>query len=300
MDIPLTSIRSQSSLIPIDVSAFSTCRLIQGTIDHYFKKDRVIGEGGFGEVYTAFVLPTGKTLHTEMPNYVAIKSIQIREDTDFETLRNEIDVLKMVTQNHLVYGVKYYGCLVKGDRIYIVMEYINGHNLDTILFKEPVLPGMPFLSKEKLNYIARQILAAIKELHSLNIAHRDIKIENIILLPDGRIKLLDYGLSCALTYNKNAIGCVNDVGTLGYQDEKLIPGDLESMKSADMWAFGQILVILFLNRYWGTYNPIRQHYMNVPDEALAGLPVKLKRFIKNLTNTKTEQKDRFKIEQINL
>ena len=46
--------------------------------------------------------------------------------------------------------------------------------------------------------------------------------------------------------------------------------------SADLWAFGQIFVILFLNRYWGTYNPIWQHYMNVPDASLAGLP--------NLTN----------------
>ena len=181
MDIPLTSIRSQSSLIPIDVSAFATCRLIQGNVDHYFKQDRVIGKGGFGEVYTAFVLPAGKDLHADMPNYVAIKSIQIQEDTDFETLRNEIEVLKIVTEKHLVYGVKYYGCLVKGERIYIVMEYINGHNLDVILFKEPVLLGMPFLSQEKLNYIARQILAAIKELHSLDIAHRDIKIENVIL-----------------------------------------------------------------------------------------------------------------------
>jgi serine/threonine protein kinase len=160
---------------------------------------------------------------------------------------------------------------------------------------------MPFLSREKLYHLARQILAAIAELHSLNIAHRDIKIENIILTPDGGVRLIDYGLSCAMGLNKNAIGCINPgVGTQGYQDIKVIPGDLESMKSADLWAFGQILVILFLNRYWGTYHPIYQVYMTIPPRALSELPAKLQLLIKNLTDKNIAQKDRLTLKEIAL
>lgn len=90
---------------------------------------------------------------------------------------------------------------------YIVMEYVRGDNLKDLIKKEA-----PFTVARALN-IARQICEALHHAHQNNIVHRDIKPHNILIAPEGRVKVTDFGIARAvsastLTHNGSVLGSV--------------------------------------------------------------------------------------------
>ena len=124
---------------------------------------------------------------------------------------------------------------------YIIEEYIPGNDLNFI-------NNQYNFTEEEILYILEQLAKTIEYLHSRNIVHRDIKLENIIITPDNKIKLIDFGLSCVSSL------CVdNFVGTAHYLSPELLrynamkesldfhPDEdilLEMYKTTDIWALG--------------------------------------------------------------
>jgi serine/threonine protein kinase len=267
-----------------------TCKKITD-IEMYFKKIELKGKGGFGEVFSAAVTPAALELHPAMPDIVAIKSINVKPDTDFEMLQNELAILKNLTVEH---SIKYYGCFINATDIYVVMDLVQGIDVSDLLFpykgeKEYVMVHPPL---EMKLFLAKEILAAIAELHALDIVHRDIKIQNVMFTKDNRVKLIDYGFACKLSLDPEAWGCVSTCGTDGYRDFKIDPGNLTSMKLADWWAYGQILVILFTGNYWGTYDEAKDTYRKLTPAEAALFPASLQEVMKDLTNPRLAQKNR--------
>jgi serum/glucocorticoid-regulated kinase 2 len=74
-------------------------------------------------------------------------------------------------------------------RLYFVMPFINGGELFQILKKKKRL------DEETIKFYSAQLVMAIGHLHSKDIIHRDLKLENILVAEDGYIKIIDYGLA---------------------------------------------------------------------------------------------------------
>src|SRR5712691_4732569 len=185
-----------------------------------------IGAGGMGEVYRAH--------DTRLRRDVAIKVSAERFSERFEKEARAIASLNHpnVCTLHDV-----------GPN-YLVMELVEGQTLAERI-KQGAIPLDEALA------IAKQIVAALEAAHEKGITHRDLKPGNIILKPDGTVKVLDFGLakmggtptaqsehSPTVTIGATQAGVI--LGTAGYMAPEQARGEAVDRR-ADIWAFGAVL-----------------------------------------------------------
>ena len=195
----------------------------------YYEIDYLIGGGGMSSVYRGRDLRFNKV--------VAIKAIlQELEDNDFVLDSLQIEANHYLSLKHPSI-VKLHDFIIDEDNhVFVVMEYIDGTPLDKIL-EQPE----PLFDKEILN-IFYQVLDAIAYIHQEQKIHLDIKPNNIMVLPDGKIKILDMGISRTIgEANISKVGTPNfmapeqiNQGKLGYH--------------TDIWALGITLFNMVTNK----------------------------------------------------
>ena len=119
-------------------------------------------------------------------------------------------------------------------RCYLVIDFVEGDNLETILQKNPEL-----FTEEKAVQIAIQLCGILDYMHSCKppIVFRDLKPENIILTAGGQVKLIDFGI--ARTYDKKKKNDTFQVGTVGYAAPEQYSGSTDPR--SDIYAFGALL-----------------------------------------------------------
>ncbi len=149
-----------------------------------YRLDQPIGRGGMGEVWSA--------TDTRLRRKVAVKLISDREKPD-EQLRKRFERESRLTAQLDHPGVPVvYDSGVEDDRLYLVMQLIDGVNLDLLGDDgEPVPLGWAAA-------IGAQVAAVLHHAHQRVVIHRDLKPSNLMLTPDGSIKVLDFGLAKAL------------------------------------------------------------------------------------------------------
>ena len=160
----------------------------------------LVGVGGMANVYKATDVADGKQ--------VAVKILreEFYENEEFlRRFKNESKAIAMLSHPNIikVYDV----CFTRSIRC-IVMEYVDG-----ITLKEYMEEQKPLGWKETLHFVL-QILNALAHAHSRGIVHRDIKPQNVMLLPDASIKITDFGIarfarSESRTITDRAIGSVH-------------------------------------------------------------------------------------------
>lgn len=162
-----------------------------------------IGQGGMSTVYLA--------MDTHLNKQWAIKEIKKgkkqNKKTFLKSLQMEANILKMVDHPvlpRIVDIIDSYGT------IYVVMDYIEGKTLGEILKEQGAQP------QDKVIEWAKQLCNALDYLHSLNppIIYRDMKPSNIMLRPDGMVKLIDFGT--AKEFDERSIADTTALGTRGY------------------------------------------------------------------------------------
>jgi Tol biopolymer transport system component len=201
-----------------------------------YRVDEKIGEGGMGVVYRGHDIKLGRD--------VAIKVLSPSFAQDAERLaRFEREARTLAALNHpniaTVYSV---------EQGALVMELVGGPTLAERLKSGPI-------PKEEAIEIARQIAAGLEAAHEKGITHRDLKPANIKLTPEGRVKLLDFGLAKAiegrgeptgsnpdnsptLTAAMSGVGVI--LGTAGYMSPEQTRGETVDERT-DIWAFGVVL-----------------------------------------------------------
>src|SRR5690349_5881096 len=128
--------------------------------------------------------------------------------------------------------VAIYDLSVHGENPYLAMEFIEGSNLGQVLARTgPFDPGAAVA-------VMSQVLDALSCAHGYGIVHRDVKPANILLLPDGRVKMTDFGISRIDTSGLTQAGSV--VGTPSYMSPEQCRGDPADARS-DLFSTGVVL-----------------------------------------------------------
>ena len=197
--------------------------------DDYYETGEIIGEGAFGQVVK------GWHKVTRTPAAVKIINKQPMGRADEGRVRREIDILRLAKQENLL---ELYDVFETNERVYIVTELVQGGTLfdwlQSVGFK---------VAEDTAKDIIRDVAAGLHFLHKLGVVHRDVKLENILLVHDGkktRAKLIDYGLA---TFLGPGDWSQEPVGTLKYVSPEVI-SRLRYREKVDNWSLGVILYIM--------------------------------------------------------
>ena len=158
--------------------------LIGQLIDDRYKVLSVVGIGGMSVVF--------KAEDTKDGSIVAIKVLNELSDADSHAVKrfiNESRAISMLSHENIV---KVFDMSLEGDLKYIVMELADGITLKEYMAEK----GNKLSFEETLNF-TEQILLALEHAHEKGVIHRDIKPHNMIVLPDGKLKVTDFGIAKA-------------------------------------------------------------------------------------------------------
>ncbi|KAL5780460.1 hypothetical protein ACOSQ2_011197 [Xanthoceras sorbifolium] len=146
-----------------------------------FEIIKPISRGAFGKVFLARKRTTGDLFAIKV-----LKKLDMIRKNDIERILAERNIL-ITVRNPFV--VRFFYSFTCRDNLYLVMEYLNGGDLYSLLRK------IGCLEEDVARIYIAELVLALEYLHSLGIVHRDLKPDNILIAHDGHIKLTDFGLS---------------------------------------------------------------------------------------------------------
>ncbi|KAL3856453.1 hypothetical protein ACJMK2_011210, partial [Sinanodonta woodiana] len=182
----------------------------------------------------------------ELANEVAVKIVntkQVPREFAQRFLPREI-------QNHTPLPphknvVRVYENFTTGNRVYVIMEYCErGDLLD--LINQKIGENQRGIGEDLARKIFRQMCEGIKHVHSNEIAHRDLKCENILIDHNGDSKITDFGFSCK--FNDKSVLLKTSCGSYAYTAPEVIKCKSYNGFKADIWSMGIILFAMLNGR----------------------------------------------------
>ena len=149
-----------------------------------FEPLKVIGKGAFGEVRLVQKIDTGHVYAMKV-----LRKAEMVEKEQVAHVRAERDILVEVDHTWVV---KMFYSFQDVDSLYLVMEFLPGGDIMTLLMKKDTLP------EEAVQFYMAETALAIETIHQLGFIHRDIKPDNLLLDAKGHVKLSDFGLCTGL------------------------------------------------------------------------------------------------------
>jgi serine/threonine protein kinase len=220
--------------------------LIGQTLAHY-RITAAIGAGGMGEVYRA--------TDTKLGRDVALKLLPeaFADDPDrLARFEREAKVLASLNHPGIAHLYGFESTRLEGGATvhFLAMELVEGEDLAERLKRGAI-------AVDEAIAIAKQVAEALEEAHEKGIVHRDLKPANVKVTPDGKVKVLDFGLAKAWTGEGGGAGSSADLsqsptlaqtgtaagiilGTAAYMSPEQARGKAVD-KRADIWAFGVVL-----------------------------------------------------------
>ena len=191
---------------------------------------RRIGTGGFGIVYEAEHIATGR--------HVAIKELLPAKAVDSHVVNRFLQEARTAGSLNHPNIVSVLDLIPKEGKFYLVMEYLPGGSLREQLVRGPISPRDVILT-------AHDICRALHTVHGQRIIHRDIKPENILFDEQGRAKLSDFGIAhvpkevMGLSHSLTATGF--QPGTIAYMSPEQVSGDNALDGCSDLYTLAVVM-----------------------------------------------------------
>lgn len=192
---------------------------------------KVLGKGNFGKVLLSRSKNTDRLCAIKV-----LKKDHIIQNHDIESARAEKKVFLLATKAKHPFLTNLFCSFQTENRIYFAMEFIGGGDLMWHVQNQR-------LSVRRAKFYAAEVLLALKYFHANGVIYRDLKLENILLTPQGHIKIADYGLC------KDEMWYGNKTSTFCGTPEFMAPEILKEQaytKAVDWWAFGVLLYQMLL------------------------------------------------------
>ncbi|KAG5485263.1 hypothetical protein CUR178_06626 [Leishmania enriettii] len=221
----------------------------------------LIGRGTFGSVYLGLVQTHRGSL------MVAVKVMRVGEEVapaEMESLQRELDVLCAARHKNII---RFLGSSLNTTTrdLRVFTEYVECGTIRSLVDRFGALTMLA------IQQYMHQILSGLQYLHSLSIAHRDIKGENILVTKNGRVKLSDFGSSTGTPCGVAAVGAAAaelpsnggsggsadsagdgglPVGSPQYMAPEVIQGTVKSVVAADIWSLGCVGIEMMDRPIW--------------------------------------------------
>eukprot|EP00967_Tisochrysis_lutea_P092120 scaffold132672_cov32-Tisochrysis_lutea.AAC.1 len=191
------------------------------------------GEGGYGATYAALSKATGEPL--------AVKIIDTRR-MRIEAIRKECAILEKLEHPNVIKLVGHgsgRASLGQQHLYFIFMECASGGEL----FDQVIDRGTNAMPEDVARGFMRQLLAGVNHCHERGVAHRDLKLENVLLTRDGTVKVIDFGLSHVYKRDANghfdrSVPLTDMCGSKSYAAPEVLNGRGYDGFAADVWSLG--------------------------------------------------------------
>jgi hypothetical protein len=249
-----------------------------------FLIDKELGSGAMGTVYRATYEKTGQRVALK----VMIAGLGTSE-TAQARFEREGEILKQLNHPNIV---KLFGVGRSHGTRYYAMELIQGEPMDKIIQRRGKLPWQEVAS------LGQQLCAALRHAHEQGIIHRDLKPSNLMLLPDGTLKLTDFGIAKDLDVTQ-LTGANCTVGTAAYMSPEQCRGDKDMTFKSDLYSLGVVLYEFLTGRKpFQAEVPMDMFLQHIkgkferPSRLVLDIPVWLDTLICQLLEKKPEQRPR--------
>ena len=192
----------------------------------------ILGEGGMAFVY--------KARDTQLERLVAIKTLKpnyVNQETFVERFKREATTAANLNHPNIVqifdWGIE--------DEPYFVMEYIEGNTLTSIIAKNRTI------SLSDILFIGAQVANGLHAAHQKGLVHRDIKPGNIMITPDGKVKVTDFGIVSLQNEESDITKTGSILGTASYISPEQAQGKAVSIES-DLYSLGTVLYELITGK----------------------------------------------------
>jgi serine/threonine-protein kinase len=207
--------------------SFAGCReviTLIGQVVSHFKIEEHLGSGGMAEVYLASDLNLGRPVALKF-----LPASRRRDTVAREQLLQEARAASKLDHRNIctIHEVSE----TEGGDLFIAMAFYQGETLNSRIGRSP----LPVLEAVE---IATQVARGLHEAHQLGVVHRDVKPSNIMLLPGGEVKILDFGI--AQLSDRALASASTNYGTLTYMAPERVAGNAGDHRS-DLWSLGVAL-----------------------------------------------------------
>ena len=193
-----------------------------------YEVKEIIGAGGMGIVYRAF--------DRELQEPVAIKTLRpeaMGAGAALERFKQEIRLARRIAHRNVV---RTYDLGEQNGMYYLTMEYVEGTSLKQLIVSRGKLPVEVTLT------VGKQLCRALEVAHAEGVIHRDIKPQNIVVEPNGFLKVMDFGIARLANppQGKGLTEAGTSIGTPDYMSPEQLSG-LELDPRSDLYAAGVVL-----------------------------------------------------------
>ena len=207
--------------------------LIGKKLEGRYLLESLVGVGGMANVYK------GKDLKTDTVVAVKILREEFSQNTELvRRFKNESKAISILDHPNIV---KVYDVSVTDRLQYIVMEYVDGMTLRQYLNER----GGRLTSRETVHFIS-QILQALDHAHRNGVVHRDVKPQNIMLLPSGQLRMMDFGIA-RISRAENQLLAGKAMGSVHYISPEQAKGEVTGPQS-DIYSVGVMMYEMLSGR----------------------------------------------------
>lgn len=231
-------------------------------------RGEILGKGAYGTVYCGL---------TSQGQLIAVKQVvldtseQLATEKEYRKLQEEVDLLKALKHVNIV---AYLGTCLEENIVSIFMEFVPGGSISSIINRFGPLPEMVFCKYTK------QILQGVAYLHENCVVHRDIKGNNVMLMPTGIIKLIDFGCAKRLAWaglngthsdmlksmhgtpywmapeviNESGYGRKSDIWSIGCTVFEMATG------KPPLASMGRMAAMFYIGAHGGLMPPLPEHF----------------------------------------